>query len=950
MPSRLKPKRCSTGHLESAVPQTVDALLSPTLADILSMDSYVREENGRLYFNPHQAALCIEDRLIEAGVRFYYNAVPAAALMADDRLHGAVFGGKPGLFGIEAGVVVDCTLNSVIARTAGVRSSEQSGPRWASYSVELCDECGPDEIAFDESGLSGRLSVHRFFADFEVLIEDADAGPLGYARDFAKVYATAIGVLDKNGLSKFRGADVYFHSGRSLVETDKGNVSGLENMRVIGPMSIAGNREGQLLMADVLCLHKSFPAPEELAADLTAKTQPAEEVFQISGCRGDDAGTAPKQNSFTDPGFETPGTTRRRLVLREEMETLEEDLLIAGCGTSGVGAAYHAGKLGLSPLCMDNALEVGGANTVGGVTNLWFGRKTRAFENFYEECGAGNDALNASPFFKALSRVGVKLLLSTPVCGTGRSGRDLTCVYVISPEGLLRINAREFIDATGDGSLAAWGGAEYTFGSERDGVSSWGSFGNFLRGKPEAARQFLSMVDERSPRDAARFIVAMRRSQKERLDAQEYVHPAFYLAPRTTRHIKGRTTVTYLDLLAGRRFRDGVLRARSNIDTKGTETSNAFKVGFYAFERLREFEFTIPYSALIPVSLENVIVVGKAYSITNDALTMARMQRDLFVLGIVAAEAASLVRQTGESFRTIPIATLQDRLLELGAIEREDIADDDLGFPSSPDELVESLLGCSGYEDSLECSARLALLGRDIVMPLLDKRKPRMTPFLARLLCLWRVKEGVDFVRSELVGRLGGEGLPLDIHASDYKSHMLPDQGFAPLSVLQLNNLALAGDGGVPALIAEIAGKLGQVVDSHAHLWAYTFGVAYAAERVAGADLTDSLAAILDLPVLSRSPISSREDMRLCADIARERRTYLRLCIARALARCGSRKGIACLLDFLDEERASLAVNARNELVAVTGADCGYSREDWERWLEEQGDEMSPTPVAAEFL
>ena len=48
-------------------------------------------------------------RLIDAGVEFYYNSMPASALLSNGDIHGAVFGGKPGLFAIEAGLVIDCS-------------------------------------------------------------------------------------------------------------------------------------------------------------------------------------------------------------------------------------------------------------------------------------------------------------------------------------------------------------------------------------------------------------------------------------------------------------------------------------------------------------------------------------------------------------------------------------------------------------------------------------------------------------------------------------------------------------------------------------------------------------------------------------------------------------------------------------------------------------------------
>ena len=264
----------------------------------------------------------------------------------------------------------------------------------------------------------------------------------------------------------------------------------MSTARFCGPMAVPGNGLGQLILRDPVRLHTHFP--EFLESDWRSgdiQNLPRD-AYRIMTAKNNAVALDSDHVSFTDPKYDEPGTSKQQIEIEGGVHTIEEDLVIAGCGTSGVGAAYHCGRIGLSPLVIDNALEVGGTNTVGGVTNLWFGRNTQAFKDFYRESGATNDGLNASPFFRAIKRAGARLLPFTPVCGTDHSHNRVDAVYVITPQGLVRIKARQFIDATGDGSLAAWSGADYTYGSERDGIPSWGSFGNFVKGKPEAARRW----------------------------------------------------------------------------------------------------------------------------------------------------------------------------------------------------------------------------------------------------------------------------------------------------------------------------------------------------------------------------------------------------------------------------------------------------------------------------
>lgn len=946
---RTNPFIESICSLRPYIDESAKTNLSLTLSNILSMSKYVENKNQKLYFNPHQAAIKIEDLLIEAGVTFYYNAMPVSALIKDDNVCGAVFGGKTGLFAIEAEQVIDCTLNSIIARTAGASVIDNSYQSKNHYSLELDGEHSPQNFKIKNDDIFGNLFIHHSFADFELTITNAEKGPLAYAKDFNKIYRTAISALQHNNLKKFRGADTYFHSGKGILVTEKGLIPGKKNLYAIGPMSIPNNTEGQTIMKDQLILHQQFPDFEKIFNIESKNTFKHNSYHTINGCLGENNIEYSEHYSFSDPNYNEPGTVKKAINLADNIYEIETDVLITGCGTSGVSAAFHSGKLGLSPLCVDNALEIGGANTVGGVTNLWFGNHTKAFKDFYSEVGASNDELNASAFFNSLENVNASVLLYTPVCGTSYSNRKVTSTYIITPEGLIKIKANRFIDATGDGSIAAWSGAEYSYGSERDAIPSWASFGNFVKGKPEAARQFLSFVDERSAVDTTRFIIAMRRCLKERLNEQLYVHPSFYIAPRTTRHIKAATTVTYIDVLSGRKFSDGILRAKSNIDTKGTETSNAYKSGFYPFKRIKKFEVTIPYSALIPNDYDNLFICGKAYSITNDALTMARMQKDLFSLGIVAAESLRLSIEKNLAFNKISVSGLQKVLIECGVLDEDDISNDNLGISESSEELFEKLLSCESYENMLEESSKLLLLGKENFLKLLAHKKYVMNPIVARVLCFWKIKEGIKYIRNEVDREINCKPLPMEIFSSDHTSHLLPDHGFAPIVTFHINNLAQAGDLHAIHYIKNIAEKFDSVCQNPAPLWAYTYGIAYAAERLACLDLIDPLLKIINHAIFDLKPILVNDDFRKCADIHYERLFYLRLCLARALARCGSKYGLTFLLDYLDEARSSFAVNAHHELTEITNMDFAFNRKTWEDWINKNANQLKPVPLTVYY-
>lgn len=98
--------------------------------------------------------------------------------------------------------------------------------------------------------------------------------------------------------------------------------------------------------------------------------------------------------------------------------------------------------------------------------------------------------------------------------------------------------------------------------------------------------------------------------------------PAFLLTPRESRHIQSEKRVTMLDTMAGRRFADGILRFRSNLDLKGNSSSDLSHVGLLSRTRHRNHEVTLPHASLIPDNLDNLLVVGKAYGATSDAMAL----------------------------------------------------------------------------------------------------------------------------------------------------------------------------------------------------------------------------------------------------------------------------------------------------------------------------------------
>ena len=780
-----------------------------------------------------------------------------------------------------------------------------------------------------------------------MVLPEGASGPFAYAEDIGRIYEASLEFSPKLPSRRFRGADAYLTSGDGLLQSDGGRVTGFDNFYVFGPLAVPGNQDGQLLLKDPLALFKAFPrAAETVAAEYLPLTKPRPLYVLMNDGTGDEVEPSQElSHSLCDPQFSEPGAEGADVVFAPPKATARADLVVAGCGTSGVAAAYQAGKQGIETLCVDRAAETGGTNTVGGVTNLFYGNDTKAFQDFYATIGAHNDGLNAPAFFSAIKSSGAQVLLSMTLCGVAVAGERVRALYVATPDGLAAVTGEHFIDATGDGSLAAWAGSPYTFGCERDDVTLWASFASFRPGRPEAKRQFLTPGDERSPSDTTRVILSMRRNVTPQGGA--HTSPAFYIAPRETRHITGHRTVTFLDVLAGRKFCDGVFRAISPIDNKGVAASDLAKAGFIPEYRLEVFEVTVPFQAMVPLGLDNVIVAGKAYSVTSDALAMARMQRDLFAMGLVAGHAAKLVFTKQLPPWEIPVPELQAILMAQGVLAPDDIAADDMGLGATPGELAERVAHAPSLTEGLESSARLLLADHRTALDELHRHTGSMTPTLGRLLCFMKDPQGIEHQLAELDRMVSGEELPLELYLSGGTPHLMPDHGFAPLPALMINNLALAGEERLLPILAKVVDRLEVDSGEFDPIWGYTYSLAYALERLALPQGAPLLKKVMAGSLFQNRIVHRGGDLRRCSDIKAERLAYLRLCLARALARCGSLDGCLELCEFLNEARVSFARNARHELGTVTRRDFGFDPIAWRNWLTENRSALKPTPFTA---
>jgi hypothetical protein len=122
----------------------------------------------------------------------------------------------------------------------------------------------------------------------------------------------------------------------------------------------------------------------------------------------------------------------------------------------------------------------------------------------------------------------------------------------------------------------------------------------------------------------------------------------------------GDAFLTPLDILSKRTYPDTVVQARSNFDSHGYTVADICYV--CGSDTPKVHIANIPYRAMLPKGLENVIVAGLGISAHRDAMPIIRMQPDVQNGGYVAGVAAAMASRENKNFRTINVHDLQKHL------------------------------------------------------------------------------------------------------------------------------------------------------------------------------------------------------------------------------------------------------------------------------------------------
>lgn len=308
-------------------------------------------------------------------------------------------------------------------------------------------------------------------------------------------------------------------------------------------------------------------------------------------------------------------------------------------------------------------------------------------------------------------------------CEKDDEGR-ITAAYFATKNGIYEVKATVFIDCTGDADLAVAAGAPFVYGDENgntqvssiffmvdninkeelqkhidrfpeetnlrqrymeDVVEEEQKKGTFPCGRSRVSvfeamngmwrvnmTQYDKKADLTSPEDITKAELACRKQIMPLMDFFRKNVPGFenvrflrsadVLGIRESRRIIGEATLTIDDMASGARFEDAVCTVGSAVDFHASQKRDGSYDGKYYVTGNQSVQ--IPYRALLPKNVENLIVAGRCLSADQLAHSAVRVMPPCFAMGQAAGLAAAISIKDGVPVKKINLSELHESLVK----------------------------------------------------------------------------------------------------------------------------------------------------------------------------------------------------------------------------------------------------------------------------------------------
>ena len=405
-----------------------------------------------------------------------------------------------------------------------------------------------------------------------------------------------------------------------------------------------------------------------------------------------------------------------------------------------MAAAVGAIKNGASVFLAEGLSCLGGAGTAAlvpmfvelsdGVNFLAGGFGWDIFEKLKAAGGTGDSwygyslAINSEIYKRVCDEIlienEVDFTLSTSLIGVIKDGSKVTEAVLSAKSGIFAIEAKQFIDATGDGDLSAMAGADFELGDE-NGEMQPGSLCSQWTGidwsKVDLSKQEPAMIkaledgamtvydrhfpggwqtskctmglngghahdlDATDERSLTKAYVYLRKRMPEYenfykkymegFENIELVNTAMLMGIRETRRIKCDYQLNLQDFHDRAVFDDEIGRFSYAVDMhrKATdkEEYEKFEKDFKENLRYKPGEnYGIPYRTLTVSGFDNLLVAGRCISVDRYIQASIRVMPGCFITGQAVGIAAALAVKNNTHTRGVPVKDIQQKIKDIG--------------------------------------------------------------------------------------------------------------------------------------------------------------------------------------------------------------------------------------------------------------------------------------------
>jgi hypothetical protein len=134
---------------------------------------------------------------------------------------------------------------------------------------------------------------------------------------------------------------------------------------------------------------------------------------------------------------------------------------------------------------------------------------------------------------------------------------------------------------------------------------------------------------------------------------------------RETRRLHTKYTLRVQDVIEGARFKDTI--ALSGYGWDMPNPKNPSVQPYHGVKRASRFT-AIPYRALLPLGVSNLIAVGRCIGVEREVLGVVRVMGPCLAMGESAGVAAALAARDARDLDAVDTDELRQRLRDRGAI------------------------------------------------------------------------------------------------------------------------------------------------------------------------------------------------------------------------------------------------------------------------------------------